>query len=295
MKKFLFFIFCGFIIIPQAGFGDAVEQLNDTAQKSVAAVQTTSADKSKGSAADAFSKNVTNNCLCKAAGRKAFSCSCDNPLAIKGKDSASFKHSETDAYASSEIKPSDLIDQSSTASHIDPSEWKERNPQHVDKNNPFDVLKENKTVKSQDSLDDILSGKNGGFEKYEPSALGAQEDILTNYSKDNREELLKKVAANKKAANEAAKKEAEAKDSAPDAGDVIMGAVVGAVLTKSLNNTLGGGKKKSVKKKTSKKTSGKASSSSSNPCPGCAQVGCPDYEIDGGQCVCLCDDKVSVY
>ena len=159
--------------------------------------------------------------MCKAEGKKAFACDCSHPLAIKGKESSSFKEAQQDTVKSSVVKPADLIDQSSTASHINPDEWQERNPQHVEKNNPFDILKEKKTKapSEEEEFDDILSAPSAAYKADAPAQKATSGgDEVMRYSADNEEALLTRAAQNKKKA-----KEAQAKSSGGGEGD--LGAV----------------------------------------------------------------------
>lgn len=234
MKNYLI-IMCLFLLCAPAFAGQsALAQAQTAAQKGGVAVASTSANKSKGSASDAFRDNGTDACLCKAEGKRAFACDCSNPLAIKGAQSASVKAAKQDAVKGSALKPTDLIDQSSTASHINPDEWQERNPQHIEKNNPFDVLKEKKdtSAESKEKLfDDILSGlppassaqavAGVDFADSSSAENGAGEEVFSSY--DNEENLLKQAAANKAAAREDREKQ---QASAADKSDVLGAAFI---------------------------------------------------------------------
>lgn len=69
--------------------------------------------------------DAAKNCLCGLPNGRSYKCSCSDPRAINAPKPAEATKS------SGGVAPTDLIDQSSTASHINPDEWQERNPQHT--------------------------------------------------------------------------------------------------------------------------------------------------------------------
>jgi len=182
----------------------------------------------------------------------------------------------------------DLIDQSSTASHIDASQWQERNPQHT----VPDSSAEKKC------LCRLPGGRSYKCSCSDPKAVSA-EAVKNGASVSGRASMgtRKQQSPGFKIYKEETVKEDSKDDTKDDKlADSLGQAFVGAVIGHGLNSsgTHKKNKKKSGKKYISKNTSS-SSSSSAGTCSGCAAVGCPDYKIENGSCVCLCDDKVSVY
>lgn len=275
---------CTFVSSPIFAESLAIEQLQGAAKKGNAAIETTSADKSKGAAADAFHNNGTDACLCKASNGVSFACSCDNPLAINGKDkdyskgyTAKEVGLDANSIDSTKIKPTDLIKESSTASEIHPEEWQERNPQH----------KQDIKIIPADPVDAILAGqtenkeeKQGKYESQEavdangqPILSGGESDVV----------LLNQAASNARseriAKEEAERAEQAAKDAGPDFDDVLVGAVAGAAVTHAVMGSPSSHKKKIIKSG-SKATGCKAK---------CRAVGAGwngEY-LDNGGCLCV--------
>jgi len=71
---------------------------------------------------------------------------------------------------SNNIKATDIIDKSSTASHINPEDWKERNPQHIISDDIFSVMATQINEKYESPKTDSDIGKivvDKDYEKYE--------------------------------------------------------------------------------------------------------------------------------
>jgi hypothetical protein len=288
-KTLLLLIGCCLTAFPAMAQQTAQGQLQNAADKGVTAVQTTSADKSKGSAADAFRDNGTNACLCKAADGTAFACSCNNPLAINGKAKDYSKGytaeevGKTDGSTAKDLQPTDLIDRdNTTASHIRPEEWQERNPQHK-----VDVQ-----VKPSNPLDDILSGKDAPADShnnyYESKETDSSVGQVVNYRTSDEVKLMKQAAAQKKqqrlAEEEAKKKQDNRFENA------VVGAVVGAAVTHAVFAP-------TSHKKQSSGGSGHGGACyvngliDQNKSPACCKKSCSmsgyGYEYKNGSCVCL--------
>jgi len=124
MRKYITFLLLSVLPVFALAEADVQEQLRNSAQKSNDAAASVSADRSRGIAASAFTDNGTKDCLCKLPNGRGYRCSCSDPRAINADTNAAVQNQNL----SPSVSATDLIDKSSTASHINPDEWQERNP-----------------------------------------------------------------------------------------------------------------------------------------------------------------------
>lgn len=187
---------------------------------------------SENNTALASGETAVKTCICRLPDGKRYKCLCSDPHAIRVSDNK--KAAAQTAGTANGIVPTDLIDKSSTASHINPEAWQERNPQHVEKNNPFDVLKKGKTTAPQagqnGGLDAILNAAPADYHPAESSAAkGAGEEVIS--ARDNEETLLRQAAANKAAARQTRENNAAANEDS-------IGALGLTLLNAAANGTL---------------------------------------------------------